>query len=108
MTKSRDELPDKKLTEATPEELCIALLIWTDKKGNHLTDDWMLSELCIEPEENDEGSFYPHRSEIRDLYDAIAEGRTSDALKLLHTLCSEDISLLAPASQLRLRGRKAA
>lgn len=91
----------KPLGVATTDELASEL--WMREE---VDDDWLCARFGLEPEE--EYPFAHHASDFGDIYDAIAEGRTIDALTALHALVGADVSLLAPASQLRLRGRKAA
>lgn len=87
----------EQLSEITTEELCSEL------KDRDIEDEILIELLDIdmpEPEEPPEPDPIISSSETTALYDAIAEGRTKDALEIVFNLYPSN--LLHPTAQMRV------
>jgi hypothetical protein len=85
----------KTLGEATASELCQEL-----RSRDGVDEDFIIDAFGIDPEE---ASLADYADEIHDIYEAVAAGRTSEALASIYALASGDVTLLHPNSMLRLR-----
>ena len=95
------ERKEKPVGKATIAELADEL----DSRDD-ATDGWIANRFSVDPW--DEGEWpADHGDEIRDIYEAVAEGRTKDALTALHELFIEHVSLRHPKSMLNLAQRAA-
>lgn len=98
MTAKDDARKAKKLGEATEKELAAEL--WDREDVN---DEWIANYFALDLKyDDDPDPVYDHEREIAEIYDAVAAGRQTEALRLLYEVFSPHVKLLHPNSQMRL------